>query len=232
MGEQILSIPSIAVIIAAYNEEEGIGATLTEIMHVLQDQFYLVVDGNSIDRTVEIAKELGIEVLAQKGQGKGCAISQAIRQIDFNPDYVVFIDADFTYPSKYIMEMVRVLDDDQSVGMVLGNRFNHLLTSEAMKNPFFVGNKLLTMAHHAFNGIPLNDPLTGLRVIRWDILKEWKPKSEGFDIEVEMNYFVKHNGYKIHETPIPYRTRLGDKKLKIKDGLIILRRIISQFSVP
>ena len=64
---------NIAVIIAALNEEEGIGSTIAELQEVLKDPLCLVVDGNSMDRTVEIAKELGADVLLQKGHGKGNA---------------------------------------------------------------------------------------------------------------------------------------------------------------
>jgi len=225
-GERLLSFPSIAVIIAAYNEEEGIGPTLAELREVLDDPYYLVVDGNSTDRTVEIAKELGAEVSIQEGHGKGNAVSQAIQRLHYDPEYVVFIDADFTYPAKYILDMVRILEEKPNVGMVTGDRFNHLLTVAAMKNPFYGGNRFLAFAQHVLNGVDLNDPLTGLRVVRWKILKGWKPKSKGFDFEAEMNYHVERQGYQIVEVSVPYRKRLGEKKLKLRHGFAILKRIL------
>ena len=227
-GERLLSFPSVAVIMAAYNEEEGIGPTLAELREILDDPFYLVVDGNSADRTVEIAKELGAEVFLQEGCGKGKAISQAIEYMHHNPEYVVFIDADFTYPAKYVLDMIRILEENPSVGMVLGNRFNHMLTPAAMKNPFYLGNRFLAIAQHFLNGVDLNDPLTGMRVVRWKILKGWKPKSQGFDVEAEMNHLVERHGYQIVEVSIPYRARLGEKKLKLRDGFFILKRIIAE----
>lgn len=223
-----LSFPSIVVIIAAYNEEEGIGSTLAELKEVLNDSFYVVVDGNSTDRTVEIAKELGAEVFVQEGHGKGKAISQAVNRIRDYPEYVIFTDADFTYPAKYVLDMIRALEENPSVGMVTGNRFNHLLTPAAMTNPFYIGNRLLAIVQHVLNGVDMNDPLTGLRVVRWDVLKNWNPKSEGFDIEAELNHQVERMGYQIKEISIPYRTRLGEKKLKLRHGFNILKRIISE----
>ena len=224
----MLSFPSIAVIVAALNEEEGIGSTLAELREILGDPFYLVVDGNSADRTVEIAKELGADVLAQKGRGKGNAISEAIGSINFDPEYVVFTDADFTYPAKYVLDMIRILEEKPNVGMVTGNRFNHLLTPAAMKNPFYMGNRFLAIAQLLLNGVDLNDPLTGLRVVRWEILKGWRPKSKGFDFEAELNHHVERRGYQIVEISIPYRVRLGEKKLKLRHGFTILKRIISE----
>jgi len=221
-----VSFQDIAVVIAALNEEEGIGPTLAELREVLKDSLCLVVDGNSTDRTVEIAKESGVEVLPQMSRGKGNAISEALAYINWDPKYVVLTDADFTYPAKYILDMIQILEEEPSVGMVIGNRFNHLLTAAAMKNPFYIGNRLLAIGQLILNGVDLNDPLTGLRMVRWEILKGWKPKSHGFDIEAELNHQVERRGYQIQEISIPYRNRLGKKKLKLRHGFSILRRII------
>ena len=195
---------------------------------VLDDQRYLVVDGNSIDRTVEYAKEMGAEILFQKGSGKGGAIAQAIKSVNSDVNYVVFTDADFTYPTKCVPEMIRILEENPQVGMVTGNRFNHSLKSSAMKSFFYVGNRILCWTHRIFNGVNLSDPLTGLRVIRWQLLKNWEPKSKGFDIEAEMNHYVENRGYSILEIPIQYRNRVGAKKLKLRHGFTIFRRMLSQ----
>jgi len=114
------------------------------------------------------------------------------------------------------------------VGMVCGNRFSYDITSSVMKKFFWIGNRFLAWTQRFLNGVHLDDPLTGLRVIRWGILENWEPKSNGFDIEAEMNHLVERKGYQILEIPIRYRRRVGEKKLKLKDGLIILRRIMME----
>jgi hypothetical protein len=102
------------------------------------------------------------------------------------------------------------------VGMVCGNRFNGKVDSQALRPVFALGNKLIALAHNILNGIQLQDPLTGLRVVRAQILREWKVQSKGFDIEVELNQQVDQSGYEIIEIPIQYRQRLGEKKLGLK----------------
>jgi hypothetical protein len=67
-----------------------------------------------------------------------------------------------------------------------------------------------------------------LRVVRWQILKNWKPKSKGFDIEAEMNHRVENQGYTTVEIPIKYRNRVGEKKLKLRHGFTILKRILCE----
>jgi len=217
---------SVLVIVATLNEEEGIGPTLAELRDVLEDPMFLVVDGNSTDRTVEVAKEMGADVLFQEGKGKGDAIAHAIRHVVLGVKYVVFIDADFTYPAGYLPEMIRILEENREVGMVTGNRFNHKYRLSSMTDPFFFGNRFLALSQRLLNGVDLRDPLTGLRVVRWQVLKDWKPNSTGFDIETEMNHRVERQGYKTVEIPIRYRDRLGEKKLKLRHGFTILKRIL------
>lgn len=219
---------STQLIIAALNEEKGIGPTLADYIDNLGIMKILVIDGNSRDRTVEIAKNMGAEVSFQNGVGKGDAIAKAIQEIDHSIKYIILTDADYTYPAKFVPAMIEIIEKNPKIGMVCGNRFSGDTEAKALQKPFLFGNRILSIAHSLLNGVALADPLTGLRVIRTDVLKNWQIKSQGFDIEVELNHQVKKSGYKIKEIPIAYRKRLGEKKLKIKDGIIILRRIISE----
>ena len=226
--EEPQTYPRTTIVIAALNEEQAIGLTIAELNDELASPHILVVDGHSRDRTVELAKNLGADVAVQDGLGKGDAISKALQLTSNNSDYIVLTDGDFTYPAEYIQGMVKILEENPEVGMVCGNRLNGEVDSEALYSRFFLGNKLLQLAHKIINGIPLEDPLTGLRVIRTEILKNWNVKSQGFDIEVEMNSLVKKKGYKSVEVPIQYRQRIGEKKLKMRHGIVILARIISE----
>jgi dolichol-phosphate mannosyltransferase len=212
--------------IAALNEEEGVGATISELTESINLQRILVIDGHSVDRTVEVAKDHGAEIIFQDGKGKGDALAKAIESMDENVKYVVITDADFTYPATNVPEMINILEDMPDVGMVCGNRFSKKAEGKAFQSRFSFGNKALAFAHSALNGVDLQDPLTGLRVIRADILRRWVVKSKGFDVEVELNHQVAKQGFKTVEVPIEYRERLGEKKLKMKHGVTILKRIM------
>ena len=214
------------VIIAALNEEEGIGLTVAELMDTLDCPCVLVVDGRSTDRTVEVAENLGAGVLLQDGIGKGDAIATAVAHVDSAVDFVVITDADYTYPAGYIPLMIRVLEKHPEVGMVCGSRFNGYVEKTALSSIFYLGNRFIAFAHNLLNGVALDDPLTGLRVVRAGIFRKWKVKSKGFDVEVELNHHVERMGFGIVEVPIKYRERLGEKKLGVKNGVEILKRIL------
>lgn len=220
--------PSMLVLMAALNEEEGIGLTLSELNQYLHNYRVLVIDGNSRDQTVHIAKSHGADVIFQEGKGKGDALDCAIKQMTTPFDYIVLTDADYTYPAEYVPQMIQILEDNPDIGMVCGNRFNSHLHVEAMKDMFYFGNRVLAFAHNLFNGVNMRDPLTGLRAIRWEIFEKFNPKSDGFDIEVELNHHVATHGFRIAEIEIPYRPRIGEKKLKLKHGVTIIGRILSE----
>lgn len=219
---------SAQLIVAALNEEKGIGPTLTEFLYYYDFPKVIVVDGHSRDRTVEIAKNFGVEIAFQEGFGKGNAIAKALQHLNLNMKYVVLTDADYTYPAEYVPQMIEILERKPEVGMVCGNRFNGGITPKAVRGSFYFGNKLLAFAHNLLNGVSLTDPLTGLRVIRTDLLRNWTIKSQGFDIEVELNRHIERKGYKIVELPIKYRKRIGEKKLKARHGATILKRILQE----
>ncbi len=142
--------------------------------------------------------------------------------------YVVFTDADFTYPAENIPKMIEILERDPKVGMVIGNRFDRYLTMPRVSTSLFnLGNKVLAFLNNFLSGVSLHDPLSGFRIIRSELLKNWKPASKGFDIEIEMNHLVEKQNYEIIEIPISYRIRLGTKKLKVRDGLGITKKIIT-----
>lgn len=221
--------PDVVVVVPTLNEKEGLAATILEVKRSLGEPYILVVDGKSTDGTVEVARRLGLDVVFQDGKGKGDAIAKALQHLkNVDPKYVVFIDADYTYPAEYIPRMIQVLEKNPDVGMVCGNRFDKPFSVSNVRSAYYLGNRFLAFAHFLLNGVGMRDPLTGLRVVRWEIIKDWKPKSKGFDVEAELNYFVERKGYKIMEIPIHYRKRLGKKKLRLRHGFTILRRILTE----
>ena len=182
----------------------------------------------------KIAESLGATVFDQRSKGKGMALREALDYIEknhYSHDYLAMIDADYTYPVNHLGEMVEILRENPRVGMVTGNRFPNWIRDwrsgfRALLNPYYLGNKILSLFHRVLNGVNMSDPFTGLRTIRYPLIKGWRPRSKSFDIECELNDFVlNEKGCEIVEIPIEYRERVGKKKLGMRHGFTILRRI-------
>lgn len=114
----MIGYPSVCVIVAALNEEEGILPTLRELQSCLGDCRILVIDGGSSDGTVDVARDMGVEVIRQHGIGKGNVVAEAVAYAGFESDYIVLTDADFTYPAEYVPGMISFLERNPDVGMV------------------------------------------------------------------------------------------------------------------
>jgi dolichol-phosphate hexosyltransferase len=218
------------VIVAALNEEEGIGPTIAELVDYLNKPSIIVVDGKSSDRTTEIARIMGAEILIQDGKGKGNAVAKAINYLNPKAKYTILTDADYTYPARYLPQMISLLDKNPDVGMVCGNRFTPNIDKKALHKVFYFGNRVIAFTHNLLNGVELKDPLTGLRVMRTELLKDWKVHSSGFDVEVELNHYIERRGFKILEVPILYRQRLGQKKLRVRHGQEIFKRMFLELA--
>jgi len=97
---KVKKFPSISIIIPAYNEEENIERTVSNIKEISypKKKEIIVVNDGSTDRTYEIAKRIkGIKVLNKKNGGKASALNFGLKHA--KGEIVVCIDSD-SYPEK------------------------------------------------------------------------------------------------------------------------------------
>ena len=223
-----MSKPRVSIIVPALSEEATIGRVIDEIpREALAGKGYhvsiVVVDGNSPDRTRDIAEERGAEVIIEPRRGKGRAMQTAFRAVDAS--FVFMLDADYTYPATYIPEMLDLLQDGFHV--VIGSRLRGVMEKGAMSRLNRIGNGLLTlMANTLYRG-RTSDLCTGLWGFRGEVLNRLTVSANGFDLEADLFIQLSRGGYRIGEVPITYRRRPTKQKLQsIRDGLMIGRKLI------
>ena len=206
----------VTIIIPTLNEEQAITHVINEI-HSQGFAKILVVDGNSIDKTVQIAESLNVEVVTQKGKGKTGALKTAIRHI--KSPFMVVMDGDNTYAAKDIDTILEYMKYfDQVIGARTKGRGN--ITT---LNRF--GNWVINKTFNIFFGTEMNDVCSGLYGLRKSFAEKIHLNTEGFDVEVEIAAQASLNG-RIIEVPINYRERLGVQKLQpFRDGYYIMRTL-------
>ena len=103
---------TVTVILPTRNEEEALGPTIDAIPRGwCKNLEIMIVDGNSSDRTREIALEKKIRVHLEDRKGYGRAYRTGF-DVAKN-DIIVTMDADCTYPAELVPTLVkRLLDDD------------------------------------------------------------------------------------------------------------------------
>ena len=215
----------ITVVIPTLNEEEAIGEVVGGF--VKRGYRVLVIDGNSKDRTREIARDSGAEVVIQSGRGKGQAIAEAFDIVD--SDILVLVDGDGTYLPD---EVEKLLDPilKGKAEHVVGNRFANFERG-AFTRLNLIGNKLLNMFFRFAYGVDLRDILSGYRALKREVYKSVELKKSGFEVETELTVETIARGFRIVEVPITYRKRGGKTKLNpLKDGFRIGRTIYELMS--
>ena len=135
---EVQRIPSMQVIIAALNEEEGIGPTIAELKSIFMGLNFWWLTEIALTRRSKKPKAWAPKSVFQDGRGKGNAFAKAIEHIEKDTDYVIITDADFTYPAKYVPEMIQTLEKNPRIGMVCGDRFTEDLDHRALHDLFYL----------------------------------------------------------------------------------------------
>ncbi|MEM1793534.1 MAG: glycosyltransferase family 2 protein [Desulfurococcaceae archaeon] len=202
----------VTVVIPTLNEEESIGLVIDELIAEGYRNI-LVVDGYSSDRTVEVAKSRGVNVVYQRSVGKAGAIATAMDLV--STPYMLVMDGDHIYDPRDIELLLNHAGGSDEVIGYRSNRENI---------PFLhrLGNKVISLVFSLMFGKRVGDPCSGMYLLKTDIAKRLEISSSGFEVEVELAGQVASLG-KITEVPVEYRKRIGVGKLKAwRDGLRII----------
>jgi glycosyltransferase involved in cell wall biosynthesis len=217
------------VIIPTRNEEENIAMVICELKEMGYHNI-LVIDANSKDKTVDIARSLGANVVFQEGTGKGAALRQAFAHNWVSSDIVVMMDADGSMSPKEIPRFVKALDSGADVAK--GSRFLPFGYSEDLNLIRRVGNKILLALVNIFWSTSYTDLCYGFGAFRKSALEKLSPHlaSTNFEIETEICIKARKLGLKVVEVPSFELRRNGGKSnlSTFGDGFRILKSIIGE----
>ena len=202
------SPPAIAVVIPALDEEQAIGKVLRDIPEGASQ--VVVVDNGSRDRTAEVARGLGAEVVAEPRRGYGQACLTGIAQLD-RPDIVVIIDGDYSdYPEEMSALVAPLLTGEAD--MVIGSRTLGQREKGALLPQARFGNWLSTLLIRLLFGVSFTD-LGPFRALRFDALQRLAMQDRDFGWTVEMQVKAARLGLRAVEVPVRYRRRIGTSKI-------------------
>ncbi|MBI3588089.1 glycosyltransferase [Candidatus Micrarchaeota archaeon] len=214
---------NVVAIVPALNEENGIARVITPLKSMGVGAV-VVVDGNSTDRTVEVAEKLGAKVILQQGRGKGMAFQTFLLRhpIDSSKFYVM-LDADGSYSPAELGSFVAALRD---CDVATGARpvFIHSLRSLF----HVIGGSLISLLGSALYLHYNPDICTGYWGFRGSALVALAPAitAKGFDLEADLFSQSAKKGLKMRLVPISYSKRVGKSKLSFPDGLKIVTRLL------
>lgn len=214
---------SIVAVIPAYNEEEAIGPVVDEFRAVPGVKQVLVVDNNCTDRTVEVARAHGAQIVREDHQGWGHACIRGLRAAleETDAEVIVLTEADMTYFAEDLRKLVPHLSE---VDMAVGSRSSWYLTEEDSQLDWFLawGNLFVAFLVRLrywdpiFLGrLRLSDVGCTLRAIRRDALVRLMPhlRVGGAYFPLHMTLEALRTGMPTAEVPVRFRRRVGQSKI-------------------
>ena len=222
--------PRVSVVIAALDEEESLHYVLPRLPSDLYE--VILVDGRSTDRTVETALELrpGIRIVEQPGRGKGDALRAGFAAV--RGDIVVAIDADGSTDPAEIPAFVGALLS--GADYVKGSRFVPGGGTDDMTFTRKMGNLGLMLLCRILFGTRYTDLNYGFTGFWMRELSGLALRSEGFEIETEMNLRAAIAGLRVVEVASFEGPRVaGIAHLDpLRDGWRVLVEILRQRTRP
>lgn len=222
---------SLSVVIPAYNEEGAVRDTVEDVRSSLDPlgipYEIIVVDDGSSDGTRAEAENTGATVhYNQVNSGYGATLKRGVRAAQY--EYVAILDADGTYPARYLPDMLKMCREQD---MVVGDRGAAMKNVPLLRRP---AKKFLFKFASFLAERHIPDLNSGLRVFRKSELVPFLPLlPQNFSFTTTITLCMAANGKRFIYTPIDYGKRVGKSKIKPIDFInfiILILRISTLFN--
>src|ERR1700758_1258371 len=195
----------IAVVLPAYNAEKTLEATVRELPDLVDVR--ILVDDHSADRTVELARRLGLHVFVHDenygyGRNQQTCYREALAE---GADVVIMLHPDYQYTPLLLTAMASMVAYDV-YDVVLASR---ILGGTARRGGMplykYVANRFLTAFENLFLGAKLSEYHTGYRAFSRRVLTELPllENSDDFVFDNQMLAQCVHFGFRIGEVSCP-----------------------------
>jgi glycosyltransferase involved in cell wall biosynthesis len=217
------AFPPVSVVIPTLNEAENLPHVFACLPPGLHE--VIVVDGNSTDGTVDVARSLrpDVKVVMQSGRGKGNALAAGFAAC--TGAVIVTLDADGSADAAEIPRFVAALCN--GADFVKGSRFAQGGGSSDITLIRRCGNRALNLLVNALYRTSYTDLCYGYNAFWARCLPYLHVDCDGFEVETLINVRIAKAGLVVHEVPSYERDRIyGTSNLRsLRDGTRVLRTI-------
>jgi glycosyltransferase involved in cell wall biosynthesis len=222
-------LTGVSVVIPAYNEELVIGSVVLKACRIVNK--VIVVDDGSVDRTAEVARYAGADVIRlEANQGKAHALLLGLeRARDLGCTAAVTLDGDGQHTTDDIARVVRPVLDGKA-DLVIGSRF--LKKKNGIPAYRRAGQKALDVFTSVGSGYACTDSQSGFRAFSKKALANLDIVSQGYRIESDIIAHFVERGLVIGEVPIAVRYEVPHKhKMNpMSHGMTVLAHLINMIS--
>lgn len=219
----------IIVIVPAYNCEKSIGKVIDGLNNHFVDKI-LIIDDGSIDKTAEIARRKGAEVISHRtNKGLGNALRTGFKEaLKRNYDLILTFDGDGQHLASDIKKVKGCFDNNPEADIVIGTRLKDRKDWHKFPRHRLLGNLILTtLTNLACRSKFTTDSQSGYRAIKREALKKLKLSSDRMAISSEIIIESYYKKLKMVEVPIipTYGEEISNQRLFF-DTVAIIRLIL------
>lgn len=193
------------VIIPAYNEGECIENVINDVLSQCVD-VVVINDGSKDNTSINARKTKAYVIDLPFNLGIGGAVQTGyLYAYKNNYDIAIQFDGDGQHNSKYIKEMIKVLEDEKA-DMVIGSRF---IDPTGYKQTFMrmLGNKIISGMIKLYTGKKIYDTTSGYRAVNKKIIKKFATNYPSDYPEPDTNLRLLRQGYRLEEIPVQMNQR-------------------------
>ena len=200
--------PKVVVVMPAYNAGRTLRMTYEELPKDTIHTVILVDDG-STDETLQIARELKLEVFVHDrnygyGANQKTCYAEAVKA---GADIIVMVHPDYQYDPRLVPQIIEPISKGEA-DVVLGSRLKQgTALQQGMPWWKYFSNRFLTGAENWVFGLNLSEFHTGYRAFRREVLEtvNYAMNSDGFIFDQEIVAQVVAADFRIAEIAVPTR---------------------------
>ncbi len=219
---------ALSIIIPAYNEENGVTATLEKLLAAIPESEIIVVDDCSTDQTAERVRAFPKVQLIRHSfnRGYGAALKTGMKAA--TGDYIAWFDADNEHRAEDLVAMAERMDKEH-VAAVIGVRVNPMPSIVRS-----MGKMAIRMLARSMNIYGARDMNCGLRVLRREVIMRYLPLLPNrYSASLTSTMVMIERRYPVVFHQVQLNPRLGSSKVALGDGfaaLMLVLRMVMLFA--
>ncbi len=205
----MLNGKKIIVVMPAYNAQKTIEKTYNDLPKKIIDEV-IVVDDLSQDKTVEIARKMGLKtVVHQRNKGYGGNQKTCYKEaLKDGADIVVMLHPDYQYDSTLTPDLVKPIAEGR-YDVMFGSRIrtrDEVLKGGMPKKKYYL-NRLFCIVENLILGVNFSEHFSGYRAYSKEVLKTLPIESFSNDFVFDQELMISAiaYGFQVGEIPVPVR---------------------------
>ena len=227
----VVDLDRFYVVLPALNEGDRIAGVIEKLQHFGFKNIVVVNDGSTDHTSDVIPDSAGVYELKHiVNLGPGASTMTGIRfALLKNAQYIATIDADHQSDPKDLIDLVKILEGDKEVDLLIGSRFlqkNNIPLTRRLYNQ--VGN----IISYLVTGLYVTDSQSGFKIMTRRFAEKLQIDYNGFEFCIDIIKKANMFQFKVAEAPVSvvYTKETLAKGQSFREGLMMLGRLFNPFA--